>query len=163
MIFFLAFLGTYLSYSHSAINNAVIAIVQQLLTMGRLILTRFFFLICPNQCRENYFVKLLCFLWLKINRLFNVVERDIIKISVLKKKQAHSSGKSHRSGSAKWRLLIINERNIKGYGEFSVTCSFQIQTVYFWKMWWCQTQTIGLDLEVTAWSSDWWCPSNWWH
>ena len=84
MIFFLAFLSTYLSYSHSAVNNAVIAVVQQLLTMGRLIVTRFF-LICPNQCRENYFVKLVYFLWENINRLFNVVERVIIKISVLKK------------------------------------------------------------------------------
>jgi len=42
MIFFLAFLSAYLGYNHSAINNAVIAVVQQLLTMGRLVVTKFF-------------------------------------------------------------------------------------------------------------------------
>lgn len=61
-------------------------------------------MICPNQYRGNYFVNLVYFLWENINRLFNVVKRDIIKFSVLKKNQGHSSGKRHRFMSVK----IIN-------------------------------------------------------
>lgn len=54
-------------------------------------------MIRPNQYRENYFVKLVYFLWENINRLFRVVERDIIKISVLKEK----------TGSFKWEKAEI--------------------------------------------------------
>lgn len=42
MAFYWAFLSTCLSYSSSAINNVITAVVQLLLAVGRLIVTRFF-------------------------------------------------------------------------------------------------------------------------
>lgn len=42
MAFFWAFLSTCLSYSSSAINNVITAVVQLLLAVGRLVVTRFF-------------------------------------------------------------------------------------------------------------------------